>query len=214
MKRLFQSALLCLVLASLGRAEQPKVVAVKQFNGIYPASHSLNIPFHGCVVLDAQVPLGDGEHWLPLDHLITDGDFGKIQILVNSAGSILGARTIFKGSLEEWKGARGYASRKRILNCFLGGDGPDLSRELPLAYDGSDFGGMVYTFDESGRVSWRSAQGYSVTDEAKYVAGQEQHKLNCDREGCKNMNTAACVVLPNKQVSGPAAPSGGDKPSN
>lgn len=202
MKHHYLPALFMLALAPLGHAELPKVVAVKEFSGIYPASNSLSIPFHGCVVLDGQVKLGGGEHWLPLDHLITDDDFGKIQILVESAGTILGARAVFKGSLEEWRGARGYVSRQRILQVFgIGGDGPELSRELPLAHDGSDFGGMVYTFDQSGHVSWRVPQSASVTDEAKYVAGQEQHKSACEREECKSLNTAAAIVLPRKQTS-------------
>ena len=213
MKHLLLSTLLIPAIMSPAYAEQPKVVAVKQFSGIYPASHSLRVPFHGCVVLDTPAPLGEGEHWLSLDHLISDADFGKIQILVDPEGTILGARTVFKGSPEEWRGARGYAARQRVLFCFsLGGDGPELSRALPLAHDGSDFGGMVYTFDTRGNVSWRIPQGVSVTNETEYVKKQEEHKRLCPR--CKDMNTAAHIVLRVKPAGEPTAPPNGVKPKN
>jgi hypothetical protein len=215
MKKFFITSVAVLVVASLVHAEQPKVVVVKAFTGIYPTSFSLGIPFHGCVVLNAKMPLGEGEHWLSLDHLITDEDFRSFEILVNSTGTILGARAIFKGSLEDWRGARGYASRQRILLPCMGGDGPELSRELPLAYDGNGFGNMVYTFDLSGHVSWRIPQGVTATDEPTYVANQEKHKRECNDAGCKNLHTAATVVLPRKKTSEQdAAPSNGDKPSN
>lgn len=213
MKHLLLSALLIPAIMSPAYAQQPKVVAVKQFNGIYPSSNSLRVPFHGCVVLDTPAPLGEGEHWLAVDHLISDADFGKIQILVDPEGTILGARTVFKGSREEWHGARGYAARQRVLFTFsLGGDGPELSRELPLAYDGHDFGRMVYTFDTLGHVSWRVPQGTSVTNEAQYVKKQEDHKSQCEREECKNMNTAAHIVLRVKPAGEPAAPPKDVKP--
>lgn len=211
MKHFLVAFLINLLVASLVHAEPPRVVAVKVFSGIYPCSFSLGIPFHGCVVIDAQVPLGEGEHWLSLDHWIADEDFRSIQILVNSTGTILGARATFKGTSEDWRGVRGYASRQRILSPFLGGDGPELSRELPLAYDGNGFGNMVYTFDLSGHVSWRIPQDATVTDEATYVANQEKHKRECKE--CRNLNTAAEVVFPRKQISERAVPSKGEKPS-
>lgn len=75
---------------------------------------------------------------------------------MNSKTTILGARAKFKGSMDEWRGERGYASRNRVLYVFcIGTDGPPLSQKLPLAFDAKDFGEMVYTFDESGHVSWR-----------------------------------------------------------
>ena len=214
MKRFLIAFLSNLVVGLLLHAEQPKVVAVKEFTGIYPALFSLGIPFHGCVVLDAQLPPGEGEHWLSLDHLITDEDFRNIQILVNSTGTILGARASFKGSLEEWRGVRGYASRQRILFPFMGGDGPELPRELPLAYDGVGFGDMVYTFDLSGHVSWRIPQGAKVIDEVAYVAIQEKHKRECESGECRNLHTVAAIVLPCRKTNEQAVPSNGDKPSN
>jgi hypothetical protein len=180
-------------------AELPEVVAVKQFTGLYPASHSLFIPFNGCVELDRKLPEGSGELWLSLEHLLDDADFSKIEILVNSARTILGARGTFKGSLEEWKGDRGYESRKRVLYAFSGGDGPELSKKVPLAYDAGDFGSMVFTFDNVGHVSWRKPQGYVPITEEEYVKTQENHKRECDKDGCKNMTTAACIVLPSNK---------------
>ncbi len=211
MNRYLMPAILILAIVSPARAQQPKVVAVKQFAAIYPASSSLSIPFHGCVALEARLPAGDGEYWLPLDHLVTDDDFDKIQVLVNSSGSIMGARAVFKGSTEEWRGARGYAGRKRVLEVFMGGDGPELSRELPLAYDGNGFGDMVYTFDTTGQVSWRIGQNRVVIREAEYVEGQEKHKRECPE--CRNLNTAARIVLSRKQTRGQAAPTDGEKPA-
>jgi hypothetical protein len=204
MKHNLMLAILLLAIAPLAWSQEPRVLAVKQFSGIYPASASLRIPFHGCVELEGQLPAGDGEYWLALDHLITDDDFDKIQVLVNTDGTILGARASFKGLAEEWRGEHGYASRKRVLEVFLGGDGPELARNLPLAHDGSHFGGMVYTFDESGHVFWRIAQGANVINEAEYVAGQNRHKRACQE--CKNLNTAAEIILPSKPTSEPVAP--------
>jgi len=168
---------------------------VKKFTGIYPASNSLYVPFHGCIELDGKLSQR-GEHWLTLEHLIEDADFTKIEVLVDSYRTILGARATFKGSLEEWRGERGYKSRKRVLAVFMGGDGPELSKDLPLAFDGGDFGQMVYTFDYSGHASWRKPQGYMPITEAEYVEGREKHKRECDEDGCKNMTTAARVILP------------------
>ena len=180
----------------LCKAGLPKVVSVKQFNGLYPASHSLLIPFHGCVELEGQLPEGDGEYWLSLEHLLEDADFSKIEILVNSARTILGARATFKGSIEKWRGERGYESRKRVLFPFIGGDGPELSKEVPLTYDARDFGEMVYSFDDAGHVLWRKPQSHVPVTEKEYVEMQEEHKRNCHEDGCKNMITAACVILP------------------
>ena len=182
-------------------ADSPKVVAVKEFTGFYPASHSLLIPFHGCVDLDSPLPEGGGEYWLSLEHLTEDIDFNKIEILVNSDRTILGARATFKGSFEEWRGARGYESRKRVLFVFMGGDGPELSKEVPLAYDAGDFGSMVYTFDYSGYVSWRKPQSYVPVTEAEYVESQEKHKRECNEDRCKTMDTDAHVVLPWKNAN-------------
>jgi hypothetical protein len=194
----FSIALLLILQPMLCFAQLPKVVAVKQFTGIYPASHSLLIPFHGCVELDTQLPEGRGEYWLSLEHLTQDADFTNIEILVNSARTIIGARATFKGSIEEWRGDRGDQSRKRVLNAFSGGDGPELSMAVPLAYDAGDFGGMVYAFDNAGQVSWRKPQSYVPVTEDEYVEGQEKHKRECDEDGCKNMTTAARVILPIK----------------
>lgn len=191
----FLQSMLCI-------ADSPKVVAVKIYTGFYPASHSLLIPFHGCVELDGPLPEGGGEYWLSLEHLMADADFTKIEILVNSARTILGARATFKGSVEEWEGGRGYESRKRVLFAFMGGDGPELSKELPLAYDGGEFGSMVYTFDRSGHVSWRKPQGYVPVTEARYVESQEKHKRECNEDGCRNLNTVARVILPDEKQSG------------
>ena len=204
-------------------AELPRVVAVKQFTGFYPASHSLLIPFHGCLDLEGQLPKEGGEYWLSLENILDDADFSKIEVLVNSARTILGARATFKGSIEEWRGDRGYESRKRVLYAFSGGDSPELSKDVPLAYDAGDFGGMVYTFDNAGHVSWRKPQSYVPVTEEQYVEGQEKHKRECDEDRCKNIITAARVILPLKKESEqggtghPATrpvdePEGGDKP--
>ena len=56
--RHFTFAVISLSVASSGFAQSPKVIKVKQFTGIYPASASLQVPFHGCVVLEAQLPPG------------------------------------------------------------------------------------------------------------------------------------------------------------
>ncbi len=199
MKRDLLLAMLLLAIAQTARSQEPRVLAVKQFSGIYPDSASLRIPFHGCVELEGQLSAGNGEYWLSLDHLITDDDFNKIQVLVNSDRTILGARASFKGPREEWRSERGYASRKRVLAVFLGGDGPEIARNLPLAHDGSGFGGMVYTFDENGHVFWRIAQGANVVNEAEYAKGREKHKRECQE--CKDLNTAAEIVLPSKPAS-------------
>ncbi len=188
------SMTLILAVVSLGRAEQPKVVAVKQFGGIYPASSSLDIPFHGCVQMDGQLPAGDGEHWLSLDHLVKDDDFAEIQVLVDSEGTILGGRAVFKGSPKEWRDERGYASRLRVLFAFLGGDGPEISRDLPLAYDGSGFGDMVYGFDTNGHVSWRIPQNHPVMNEEEYVRQREMHNATC--EECKGLGSKPAIGLP------------------
>jgi hypothetical protein len=194
----FFIALLLILQPTLCFAQLPKVVAVKQFSGIYPASHSLLVPFHGCVELDTQLPEGRGEYWLSLEHLTQDADYTNIEILVNSDRTIIGARATFKGSIEEWRGDRGDQSRKRVLNAFSGGDGPELSMAVPLAYDAGDFGGMVYTFDNSGHVSWRKSQSYVPVTEEEYVEGREKQKRDSIEEGSKSMNTAARVILPIK----------------
>ncbi len=180
-------------------AQLPKVVTVKEFSGIYPASYSLRVPFHGCVTLDSELPKGEGEFWLSLEHLVTDADFSKLEVLVNSERTILGARATFNGTREQWHAARGYSSRQRVLWPFLGGDGPPLAETLPLAYDGTDFGGMVFTFDNGGNVSWRVVQGADVTNELEYVRGREKHKATC--EECKNISTEPWVVLPEQTNS-------------
>ena len=69
---------------------------------------------------------------------------------------------------------------------------------VPLAYDAGDFGGMVYTFDNAGHVSWRKPQSYVTVTEEAYAEGQEKHKRECNDKGCKNMTTAARVLLPIK----------------
>ena len=193
--RLILQALMWLTLATLSSAQLPNVVAVKQFTGIYPASASLQIPFHGCVTLDSPLPKNGGEYWFSVDHLAKDVDYTNLQILVNFEGTILGARAVFKGTDKEWQGARGLASRNRVLSVFcLEASEKPLQKSLPLAYDGIGFGGMVFTFDTSGHVSWRFPQNSSVSNEDEYVASQEEHKRSC--EECKNLNTAAIVVLP------------------
>jgi len=198
--RHFTFAVISLAVASSGFAQLPKVTKVKQFDGIYPSSTSLQIPFNGCVVLEAPLPPGEKEYWLNLDHLIQDHDFAQIHVLVNAKGTILGARAVFKGSLKEWRGARGLASRNHVLEVFrLEDSGTPLSKKLPLTYDGNDFGGMIYTFSRKGHVSWKDSGKFDVTDEDEYVARQEKHKHEC--EECKNMNTAASVVLPRENPS-------------
>jgi hypothetical protein len=216
MKHFLTFFLINLVVASLAHAESPKVVGVKVSSGISRVSFSLGIPFHGSVVLDAQLPLGEGEHWLSLDHLIADEDFKSIQILVNSNGTILGARAIFKGSMENWRGASGYASRQRILSPFMGGDGPALSSELPLAYDGNGLGDIVYTFDLSGNVSWRISQEPTLTDKAINLADQDEHIPQLKECRCCNLKTAV-QVDPSKRKKNDFCepePSNGDKPKN
>ncbi len=199
-------------LATSGYSQLPEVIAVKQFSGISPSSSSLQVPFHGCVTLDRALPTVGGEYWLTVDHLVKDNDFSKIQMLVNAGGIIIGARASFTGSLEEWNADRGYASRKRVLEVFLGGDGPELSRKLPLAYDGCDFGDMVYTFDIRGNVSWRKAQGVVLVSEAEYVSDRESHKKAC--EECKNIRTSAVVVLPQEKNANKSEQATPRKPSD
>lgn len=94
--------------------------------------------------------------------------------------------------------------RTRVLFCFLGGDGPPLSTELPLAYDGSDHGNMIYTFDESGHVSWRKPQNCSVTSEDAYVRKHKNHIESCDE--CKGLSPEPRVVLPDSSSSEPDGP--------
>lgn len=195
-------AVISLAVASSGFAQSPKVIKVKEFTGIYPASASLQIPFNGCVVLDAPLPPGKKKYWLSLDHLIQDADFTKINVLVNVEGTILGGSAVFKGSPEEWRGVRGLASRNRVLFCsWSEGDGVPLPKNLPLIYDGRDFSDMIYTFSKNGHVSWKLSGKFDLTNEAEYVARQEKHKRECESGECKDMDTSALVVLPREKPS-------------
>lgn len=198
---LFMKVSLTLIVILFGlvsnlHAELPRVSGVKNFSLLYPSSASLQIPFHGCVVLDHPLPAGEGEYWLSLDELIKDEDFHQIQVLVDANGGILGARAEFRGTLIEWEGARGYAARKRVLFPFLGGDGPEFTKQLPAVYDGNGFGEMVYTFDANRHVSWRKPQGTVLMTEAAYIKHFEKQLRSCNCEDCKNISAQPRVVLP------------------
>ena len=185
---------MALVLSSSVRAEPPTVVRLKMFSRDYPSNCILGIPMHGCVDLSRPLPPDSGEDWLSLGHLTKHQDFDHIEVLVQSDRSILGGRAVFKGSQEEWSGKKGCEARKLVLFCFQGGDGPPLSDELPLAFDGSDFGAMIFTFDLSGHVTWRKVRGAEPDTEEAHVAGCKQHSRECKE--CRNIYPEARVVLP------------------
>jgi hypothetical protein len=190
------------IISTLSEASERKIESVMEFTGLYPASNTLCIPFSGCVSLTGDAPNPEGEEWLSLDHILEDEDYDRFEILIDRNLTILGARAKFKGTLEEWKGERGYRSRSRAMDKFLGGDGPDaeLSRELPLDFSGVGFGDMLYNFDIEGNISWRKAPTARIYTAAEYTERQEQHKREC--EECKNMNTAPRIVLTSKQKEG------------
>lgn len=186
------SIFIALALPGLVHAELPQVQAVKVFPRSYPNNSVLKIPFHGCVQLSRPLPPGQGEYWLSLDKLTTDEDFEKIEVLVNAGGGIVGGRAVFRGSGEEWEGARGYAARLRVLEPFADLDEP-ISKALPLAYDGNGFGEMVYTFDTTGNASWRRPPQWEAPAEAAYIKATEKHNRTC--EECKPGTGLPHVVL-------------------
>lgn len=183
---------IALALAGAALAELPQVQAVKVFPRLYPNNTALEIPFNGCVQLSSPLPPGPGEYWLSLDKLTSDADFEKIEVLVNSAGGILGGRAVFRGSQKEWEGERGFAARLRVLAPFGQVEEP-ISKALPLAYDGDGFGDMVYTFDTTGHVSWRKPPQYKAPSEADYIKATEKHNRTC--EECKPGTGLPVVVL-------------------
>ncbi|MGC4014917.1 MAG: hypothetical protein QM755_10445 [Luteolibacter sp.] len=159
------------------QAEVPKVVALKRFPGSYPSSSSLSIPFTGCVVLDRKLGKNSGEQWLSVDELIKDPDFKDLYVLVNGDGSLLGGRVAYKGSLADWRGEPGFKARLRVLEVFCPEEAT-VSKALPMTYDGSDFGGMIYTFRDNGEVSWRK-KAAGVENEKAYIERQETHVKSC-----------------------------------
>lgn len=182
----------------------PKVTALKTFPVAYPMSSSLAIPFNGCVVLAGELPKGTKEQWLPVDELIKDRDFEDLKVLVDSGGSILGAKATYKGPLMDWKGEPGFQARLRVLRVFSLEDSPE-TRAMPLKYDGSDFGGMLYTFDEKGGVVWRKKRVEWVETEMAYVTRMEEHNRGCVncRPGMGLPRVVASVEHPVKPEPGP-----------
>lgn len=148
-------------------------------------------------MLESPLPAVEGEYWLKLDELITDADFQQMEVLVDGNGGILGARAKFRGSAEEWADTRGKQARTRVLrSSWEEMNSPTSCRQHT---DGSGFGDMLYTFDLSGNVSSRKAQGVEVMREPDYIRKFEAHVRGCDE--CKNASP-----LPNVVLTRPEAP--------